>query len=82
MISFEYFFYFISLVLAGFTKEVKTSKYESKQPSLDAYKNYFEEQYLTETERYYLYESNTYLENNSMRQYLNKVMLLILFSIN
>ncbi len=60
------------LVSAGFTEDERNNR-NNRSPTLATYNDYFEKQFLQETELFYQRESDNYLENNSVNAYLTKV---------
>ncbi|XP_019851014.1 PREDICTED: cullin-1 isoform X2 [Amphimedon queenslandica] len=52
---------------------IRPDSTQSKGQQLDVYKEYFEAEFLTHTERYYISESAHFLENNPVTEYLKKV---------
>jgi len=64
--------YFGTLVSAGFTEEERNNR-NNRSPSLATYNDYFEKQFLQETELFYQLESDNYLKDNSVSAYLIKV---------
>ncbi len=65
-------YYFVTLVSSGFTEDER-NKRNNRSPSLATYNDYFEKQFLQETELFYQLESDNYLRNNSVSAYLIKV---------
>ena len=45
----------------------------TKGQNLKIYQDYFEEEFLEDTKSYYLAESGTFLEHNSVTEYMKKV---------
>jgi len=64
--------YFLILVSAGFTEDERNNR-NNRPASLATYNDYFEKQFLQETELFYQLESDNYLTNNSASAYLIKV---------
>jgi len=64
--------YFLILVSAGFTEDERNNR-NNRSPSLATYNDYFEKQFLQETELFYQHESDNYLKDNSVSAYLTKV---------
>jgi hypothetical protein len=46
---------------------------DNDNPMLDMYQEYFEDQFLQETEDFYRLEATTYLQQHSVMEYLLKV---------
>ncbi|CAF1175239.1 unnamed protein product [Didymodactylos carnosus] len=63
-----------SYVALGFNDEVSsTASAQMTTPTLNVYKEYFENQFLVDTERYYKLEAANFLISNSVTEYLKKV---------
>jgi hypothetical protein len=68
------------LASAGFTKsEENNTNNRLISASLKTYIDYFEKQFLQETEQFYQLESKDYMEKNSTNDYIKKVILEIPF---
>lgn len=65
------------LASAGSTKSGENN--QSISASLKTYIDYFEKQFLQETEQFYQLESKDYMEKNSTNDYIKKVILEIPF---
>jgi cullin 1 len=64
--------HFMILVSAGFTEDERNNR-NNRSATLATYNDYFEKQFLQETELFYQLESDNYLRNNSVSAYLIKV---------
>jgi len=62
----------IFLVALGFTEDT-TNTNQMTSPTLTIYKDYFEVQFLQDTEQFYRLEAATFLVHNSVTEYLKKV---------
>ncbi|UJR37529.1 hypothetical protein I4U23_030231 [Adineta vaga] len=64
-----------SYVSAGYTEQERknSNNRTTVTPSLETYTNYFEKQFLQETEEFYTIKSNEYLKDNSVLDYLKKI---------
>ncbi|CAF3561870.1 unnamed protein product [Adineta steineri] len=64
-----------SYVSAGFTEDERKNKNHKTTitPSLSTYVEYFEKQFIKETEEYYRVESQNYIDGNSINDYIKKV---------
>ena len=60
------------LVALGFTEDASNSS-QKILPTLEIYRNYFEIQFLQDTEQFYRLEAATFLVHNSVTEYLRKV---------
>ncbi len=60
------------LVALGFTEDT-TNTNQMTSPTLTIYKDYFEVQFLQDTEQFYRLEAATFLVHNSVTEYLRKV---------
>jgi cullin 1 len=63
---------FIFLVALGFTEDT-TNNNQMTAPTLTIYKDFFEVQFLQDTEQFYRLEAATFLVHNSVTEYLKKV---------
>jgi len=61
-----------SYVALGFTEDT-TNNLQMTAPTLTIYKDYFEQQFLQDTEQFYRLEAATFLVHNSVTEYLRKV---------
>lgn len=66
-------FHHFVLVALGFTEDINSTNTQMTTPSLDIYKDYFEIQFLQDTEQFYRLEAATFLVHNSVTEYLRKV---------
>ena len=53
--------------------EKKNLNNQTLAPALTIYNDYFEKEFIQETELFYQHESNSFLEKNSINDYLRKV---------
>jgi cullin 1 len=60
------------LVALGFTEDTTTNN-QMTAPTLTIYKEFFEIQFLQDTEQFYRLEAATFLVHNSVTEYLKKV---------
>jgi cullin 1 len=72
IITFLFFWYNIFLVALGFNADA-TNRNLTTTPTLSIYKDFFEIQFLQDTEQFYQLEAATFLVHNSVTEYLKRV---------
>ncbi len=64
---------FIKLLVALGCSQITTDNNQIDTFSLAIYKDFFENQFLQDTEQFYLLEAATFLRHNSVTEYLRKI---------